>query len=101
MQGLWVPAVLMWAFHFTAPPTSPFPRRHTHPLACLCSTLVGLALGNLGVLPPEAAVYGVVNAYLLPLAVPLLLFAADLRCAAQFLVRQQQGNMPVCCRGRS
>ncbi|KAL4859151.1 putative membrane protein YjcL [Chlorella vulgaris] len=46
----------------------------------LLSTLFGLALSNLGVVPAEAPhVYGVVNAYLLPLAVPLLLFAADLR----------------------
>jgi len=46
----------------------------------LLSTLIGLALSNIGVVPSEAPdVYGVVNAYLLPLAVPLLLFAADLR----------------------
>jgi uncharacterized membrane protein len=46
----------------------------------LLSTLIGLALSNLGVIPSEAPhVYGVVNGYLLPLAVPLLLFAADLR----------------------
>ncbi|PRW59633.1 putative membrane -like [Chlorella sorokiniana] len=46
----------------------------------LLSTLFGLALSNLGVVPAEAPhVYGVVNAYLLPLAVPLLLFSADLR----------------------
>ena len=48
----------------------------------LISTLVGLALSNLNVIPSEAPhVYGVVNAYLLPLAVPLLLFSADLRYA--------------------
>lgn len=42
--------------------------------------MFGLALSNLGVVPAEAPhVYGVVNAYLLPLAVPLLLFSADLR----------------------
>ncbi|KAL4435946.1 hypothetical protein ABPG77_000708 [Micractinium sp. CCAP 211/92] len=46
----------------------------------LLSTLFGLALSNLGVVPAEAPhVYGVVNSYLLPLAVPLLLFSADLR----------------------
>ena len=46
----------------------------------LLSTLIGLALSNLGVIPSEAPhVYGVVNSFLLPLAVPLLLFAADLR----------------------
>ena len=46
----------------------------------LLSTLIGLTLSNLGVIPSEAPdVYGVVNAFFLPLAVPLLLFAADLR----------------------
>ncbi|GAB4821763.1 hypothetical protein N2152v2_008809 [Parachlorella kessleri] len=46
----------------------------------LISTLVGLALSNLNIIPSEAPhVYGVVNAYLLPLAVPLLLFSANLR----------------------
>lgn len=48
----------------------------------LLSTLFGLALSNLGVVPAEAPhVYGVVNSYFLPLAVPLLLFSADLRQA--------------------
>ena len=61
------------------PPPPPPHTLHCASWQCNCSTLFGLALGNLGVLPPEAAVYGVVNAYLLPLAVPLLLFAADLR----------------------
>eukprot|EP00884_Botryococcus_braunii_P010496 jgi/Botrbrau1/19448/Bobra.0338s0069.1 len=46
----------------------------------LVSTLVGLVLSNAGVIPCNApAVYDVVNKYLLPLAVPLLLFSADLR----------------------
>ena len=46
----------------------------------LLSTLLGLALSNLGVIPSEAPqVYGVVNAFFLPLAIPLLLFAADIR----------------------
>lgn len=46
----------------------------------LLSTLIGLALSNLRVIPSEAPhVYGVVNVYLLPLAVPMLLYAADLR----------------------
>lgn len=43
------------------------------------STLVGLAASNLGVIAAEAPAYAIVNGYLLPLAVPLLLFAADLR----------------------
>ena len=46
----------------------------------LVSTLVGLALSNLGVIPASApSVYGTVNKFLLPLAVPLLLLAADMR----------------------
>lgn len=66
-----------------APYTPPVPVPNRSP--CLRpppvgSTLFGLALSNLGVVPADAPhVYGVVNAYLLPLAVPLLLFAADLR----------------------
>ena len=49
----------------------------------LVATLLGLALSNSGVIPCDApAVYGVVNKYLLPLAVPLLLYSADMRCAA-------------------
>ncbi|KAK9835862.1 hypothetical protein WJX74_009704 [Apatococcus lobatus] len=46
----------------------------------LVSTLVGLAFSNLGVIPASApAVYGTVNKFLLPLAVPMLLLAADMR----------------------
>lgn len=45
----------------------------------LVSTLIGLAASNLGLIPCEAPAYTVVNRFLLPLAVPLLLFAADLR----------------------
>ena len=44
------------------------------------STLLGLALSNVGVIPASApTVYGTVNKFLLPLAVPMLLLAADLR----------------------
>lgn len=45
----------------------------------LVSTLIGLALSNLGVLPAAAPAYTVVNKFLLPLAVPLLLFSADIK----------------------
>jgi uncharacterized membrane protein len=37
------------------------------------------ALSNLRIIPSEAPVYGVVWSYLVPLAIPLLLFKADLR----------------------
>lgn len=44
------------------------------------STLLGLAMSNAGLIPADfPAVYGTINGYLLPLAVPLLLFTADLR----------------------
>ncbi|KAI3975031.1 hypothetical protein MKX01_005142 [Papaver californicum] len=45
----------------------------------LVSTLVGLAASNLGIISCEAPAYNVVMKFLLPLAVPLLLFRADLR----------------------
>lgn len=47
--------------------------------APVVTTLAGLLLSNLGVIPTAAPAYDVVNAYLLPLSVPLLLFGADLR----------------------
>lgn len=43
------------------------------------STLVGLAASNLGIIGSEAPAYKIVLEYLLPIAVPLLLFRADLR----------------------
>lgn len=43
------------------------------------ATLCGLLLSNVGAIPYEAAAYGVVNSYLLPLAIPLLLFSSDLK----------------------
>lgn len=43
------------------------------------ATLVGLALSNLGFIPFDSPEYGIVNRYLLPLAIPLLLLSADLR----------------------
>lgn len=45
----------------------------------LVSTLVGLAASNLGIVSCKALAYDVVLQFLLPLAVPLLLFRADLR----------------------
>lgn len=45
----------------------------------LVSTLVGLAASSVGVVASDAPAYKVVLEYLLPLAIPLLLFNADLR----------------------
>ncbi|KAL3834343.1 hypothetical protein ACJIZ3_009079 [Penstemon smallii] len=45
----------------------------------LVSTLVGLAASNLGIIGSEAKAYNVVLEFLLPLAVPLLLYRADMR----------------------
>ncbi|KAI3793011.1 hypothetical protein L1987_35623 [Smallanthus sonchifolius] len=44
----------------------------------LMSTLIGLAARNLGIISIEAQAYPIVLEYLLPLAVPLLLFRADM-----------------------
>lgn len=49
----------------------------------LVATLVGLAASNLGITASEAKAYSVVMEFLLPLAVPLLLFRADLRRVIQ------------------
>lgn len=49
------------------------------PLRPLVATLLGLLMSNLGLIPSTAPQYDVVNKYLLPLAVPLLLFTADIR----------------------
>lgn len=43
------------------------------------SILAGLAASNVGIISAEAPAYRVVMDYLLPLAMPLLLFNADLR----------------------
>ena len=50
----------------------------------LVSTLVGLVFANTGVVSGSnaPAVYDTVNKFILPLAIPLLLFSADLRCHA-------------------
>ncbi|KDP22237.1 hypothetical protein JCGZ_26068 [Jatropha curcas] len=49
----------------------------------LVSTLVGLAASNLGIISCESPAYPIVLEFLLPLAVPLLLFRADLRRVIQ------------------
>jgi uncharacterized membrane protein len=47
----------------------------------LVATLLGLLMSNLGLIPCDAPQYSAVNKMLLPLAIPMLLFSADLRCA--------------------
>lgn len=47
--------------------------------ASLLSTLCALFLSNVGVMPTDAPAYAVVNKFLLPLAVPLLLLTADMK----------------------
>eukprot|EP00960_Hanusia_phi_P029343 747901-Hanusia_phi.AAC.2 len=45
----------------------------------LVTMFVSLILVNCGILPTSAPAYNVINKFLVPLAVPLLLFSADLR----------------------
>lgn len=52
-----------------------------NPPSPLVATLAGLTLTSAGLLPASHPAYTAVNARLLPLAVPLLLFGADLRRA--------------------
>jgi uncharacterized membrane protein len=58
------------------------------------ATLCGLLLSNVGVIPYEAPQYAVVNGYLLPLAIPLLLFSADLR-----VIRDTGSLLPIYATG--
>ncbi|KAF8113515.1 hypothetical protein N665_0049s0031 [Sinapis alba] len=51
--------------------------------AALVSTLIGLAASNLGIISAEAPAFAIVLNFLLPLAIPLLLFRADLRSVVQ------------------
>ncbi|XP_056849625.1 uncharacterized protein LOC108836233 [Raphanus sativus] len=51
--------------------------------AALVTTLIGLAASNLGIISSEAPAFSVMMNFLLPLAVPLLLFRADLRRVIQ------------------
>jgi len=55
--------------------TKPLGRQFTGQIVTI---LIALALSNVGIIPFDAPVYGFVNKYLLPLAVPLLLFQGNL-----------------------
>lgn len=47
--------------------------------APLVTMLISLLLANFGIIPFKSPVYGLINKYLVPLAVPLFLFDSDLR----------------------
>lgn len=50
-----------------------------HLSGAVLAILGAFALSNLGLIPPDAPLYGMIWSYLVPLAIPLLLFRADLR----------------------
>lgn len=60
---------------------SPIAHVSLHDAVCsaLVATLAGMFLANVGILPPGAHELEVVYKFMLPLAIPLLLFSADLR----------------------
>lgn len=47
--------------------------------APLATMALALTVANLGIIPFESPIYGMTNRYLIPLAVPMLLFDADLK----------------------
>jgi len=47
--------------------------------APLVTMLISLVLANVGIIPFKSPVYGFINKYLVPLAVPLFLFDSDIR----------------------
>ena len=68
--------------------------------ASLISALLALALSNFGVIPNHAPAYDAVVAFLLPLAVPLLLLTADLKrvltCTGRVLWCFLIGSLGTC-----
>ena len=68
--------------------------------ASLISALLALALSNFGVIPNHAPAYDAIVAFLLPLAVPLLLLTADLRrvmtCTGRVLWCFVLGSLGTC-----
>lgn len=73
----------MWAALLSVSSFGIWAERHSRVGAALSgplvTTLAALALSNVGVLPTAAPAYSTVTGYLLPLAVPMLLYGADLR----------------------
>lgn len=67
----------------------------------LVSTLIGLVASNLGIIASEAPAYKVVLEYLMPLAVPLLLYRADMnrvmRSTGNLLLAFLLGSGKICC----
>ncbi|CAM9742060.1 unnamed protein product, partial [Chrysoparadoxa australica] len=59
--------------------------------APICTLLFTLALCNTGFLPFKSPVYDVINKFLVPIAVPLLLFNADLRRVIRYA-----GSLMMC-----
>ena len=45
----------------------------------ITTMIASLILSNIGIIPSSSSVYNVINKFLLPLAIPLLLLDADLR----------------------
>ncbi|GLI59685.1 hypothetical protein VaNZ11_001627 [Volvox africanus] len=73
--GVWTGLVLAGAFGLWSERT----RVGKELSGALVSTLAGMFLANVGLLPPGPPELHTVYKYLLPLAIPMLLFAADLR----------------------
>ncbi len=73
--AIWAVLALLAALGFWADQTRL--GRNVSGLAIVLAT--GMALSNLGVMPKNAPVYGIVWSYLVPVAIPLLLLKADLR----------------------
>lgn len=52
----------------------------------MVATLIGILMSNVGIIPCNSpTVYGLINKYMLPLAIPLLLLTADLRSGPSLL----------------
>ncbi|TQV66983.1 DUF819 family protein [Exilibacterium tricleocarpae] len=73
--ALWAVLVLLATFGFWADTT----KVGSNISGAAAVLVAAMMLSNIGIVPKEAATYSVVWSYLVPLAIPLLLFKADLR----------------------
>ena len=75
--------LLLWAFVMLAAAAAVYAEQNFRWAAkvpgAVIALLIALAASNLGLIPTDAPVYDAVWGYIVPLAIPLLLFQLDLR----------------------
>lgn len=86
--GIWMVMCLYVVFAMYAERHWNWSKKYAN--ACTLCLIGGAALCTVGILPPESPAYAPVSDYVAPLAIPMLLFNADLKKVAK-----QSGRMTV------